>query len=331
MEDFRQNIRLHEELERSLKSALSTKEWDTLLPLIPGILNAVGRLLLEDLTAYTLRDPASNGRSDIILSSYSSFKAILFYRLAHRVWHLDKVPWQQREIIAHKLSNKGKLLSGVEIHPAAKVGRRFVIDHGYGTVIGETCEVGDDCYILNGVILGAIGIADNPGGPRHPRIGNNVEIGAGVKVFGSVVIGDNVFLSPSCIILRDVPARASVYIVNQLQMEHSAGAKSGGLFSAYTLHDRLYLIGGEAGQFEVSLLDTDYLRLPGVELELTLSEGSHSQYRIICKRPISCETKYPLNLLISSASRVITLIDPPGLSILVRHAQATNQLKTRAS
>ena len=78
------------------------------------------------------------------------------------------------------------VLSGAEIHPAARIGRRFVLDHGYGTVIGETCEIGHDCYILCGVTLGARGIANNPDGKRHPRLGNNVEVGSGARVLGYV-------------------------------------------------------------------------------------------------------------------------------------------------
>jgi len=119
--------------------------------------------------------------------------------------------------IAKSITEKAKLESGIEIHPAAKIGDYFVIDHGVGTVIGETCEIGEHCYILQGVILGSTGIAYNPLEKRHPTLGNNVEIGAHARILGPITIGDNVKVSPYSVIREDIPSNTSVIIQNQCQ------------------------------------------------------------------------------------------------------------------
>ncbi len=116
------------------------------------------------------------------------------------------------------LSSKGKLLSGAEINPYAKIGKRFILDHGIGTVIGETAEIGDDCYMLGGVILGAKGISNNPEGIRHPRIGNNVQIGSFSKLFGAITIGNNVFIGSGCVITENIPDNYMVYVITENQL-----------------------------------------------------------------------------------------------------------------
>src|SRR5690606_29382935 len=208
------SLRLYDGLLDHLVHALRTEEMERLLPHLDGIMDSAVTQLAEDLQAYAARDPASCGRSGLILDTYASFKAVLYHRLAHQVWLRGGLA--EREQIAHRLANAGKLQSGVEIHPAARIGRRFVLDHGFGTVIGETCEIGDDCYLLSGVTLGASGIADNPGGKRHPSLGNGVEVGAGARILGAIHIGDHAFISPACVVTQDVPAHTRVSIVNQL-------------------------------------------------------------------------------------------------------------------
>ena len=169
---------LHDELLTHLITTLSPAQMAQLQPHLAELIQPAAQEVAEDLIAYAWRDPASRGRGELILESYASFKAVLYYRLAHCVWNLPDPAHGQFCAIALTLSNQGKLLSGAEIHPAARIGRRFVLDHGFGTVIGETCEIGNDCYILCGVTLGARGIANNPDGKRHPCLGNNVEVGA---------------------------------------------------------------------------------------------------------------------------------------------------------
>ena len=110
-----------------------------------------------------------------------------------------------------------KVKTGIEIHPASKMGNNFFIDHGVGTVIGETCIIGDNCYFLQNIILGSSKIAQNKNGSRHPIIGNNVEIGGYVRIFGRVTIGNNVKISPHSIIYEDVPDNHVVTIKNTQQ------------------------------------------------------------------------------------------------------------------
>ncbi|NHB58023.1 serine acetyltransferase [Acinetobacter shaoyimingii] len=159
--------------------------------------------IFEDAAAYCKKDPASRNCIASILQTYTSFKAILHYRIAHFIHkHSNSI---DKEHYALFISNRGKILSGAELHYKCEIGKNFVLDHGYGTVIGETSVIGSDCYILGGVVLGATGIANNAIGRRHPKVGNNVEIGAFSRIFGDVEIGNNVFIGPNCVVLEDVP------------------------------------------------------------------------------------------------------------------------------
>lgn len=178
------------------------------------------------------RDVYESEEIKYVLSSYKSLNAVIMYRVAHFI-HKYYDDYEERDsrdqenikgvklflqAQARKLSDNTKSSTGVEIHPAAKIGKRFVIDHGYGTVIGETCEIGDDCYILQGVTLGATGVKDNKTGRRHPKLGNEVEIAGFARVFGPITIGDKTKIYGYAVIDRDVPANREVTIVNQLQL-----------------------------------------------------------------------------------------------------------------
>ncbi len=141
------------------------------------------------------RDPAA--RSDIeIYLLYKGFKALRMYRRAHK-HHLKGHFFRARFI-----SERAKFLTGIEIHPAAKIGRGFFIDHGSGVVIGETTEIGNDCVIYQGVTLGGTG---KDIGKRHPTLGDNVMVGAGAKVLGPVKIGNNVKIAAGAVVLSDIP------------------------------------------------------------------------------------------------------------------------------
>ena len=186
----------------------------------PGFARVV-RYCEGDLMAFAQKDPAARGCASDIAFGYGSYKAVLHYRMAHML--LDKIKTEgdpQRELgsAALLISARGKFLSGAEIHARSKIGQRFVLDHGYGTVIGETSEIGDDCYVLGGVVLGATGISGNPEGKRHPTIGNRVEIGAFARIFGNVIVGDDVFIAPHCVIKDDIAADSVVTLRTELQV-----------------------------------------------------------------------------------------------------------------
>lgn len=287
---------------------------------LTGAIELAAEHIAEDLAAYALRDPASLGKAGLIFETYASFKAVICYRLAHAVWQLDTSLGPVRERLAHRLSNHGKLLSGIEIHPAAQIGRRFVLDHGFGTVVGETCEFGDDCYILSGVILGAAGIAGNAVGKRHPRLGSRVEVGSGARIFGPVVIGDDVFISPSCVITQDVPAGVKVRVVNQVQVhKYLTGTGPCGFLSAFVLRERLHVVGelGEAG--DVFLLDADHREVRCLAVECISRAVDHLQYRLRGISPAADMPRFPLHVRIATPHQDLTVLDPSGLGSLVRN------------
>ncbi len=145
------------------------------------------------------RRPVSPVQS--ILTAYPGIHAVLFHRCNHALWTLG-LKW-----LARFLSAIARLLTGIEIHPGAKIGRRFFIDHGMGVVIGETAEIGDDCTLYQGVTLG--GTSWNKG-KRHPTLGRNVVIGAGAKVLGPFTVGDNARIGSNSVVIKAVPAGATV-------------------------------------------------------------------------------------------------------------------------
>ena len=151
--------------------------------------------IIEDIRAYKRNDPAARSALEIILL-YNGLHATIDYRIAH---------WLHRHgcrFLARAISQWSKMWTGIEIHPGAHIGRRLVIDHGTGIVIGETAEIGDDCLLYQGVTLGGTG---KDVGKRHPTIGNNVLIGTGAKVLGPLKIGDNSRVAANSVVLRDIP------------------------------------------------------------------------------------------------------------------------------
>ena len=156
--------------------------------------------LKETIEAYKRNDPAAASCWEIFFL-YHGFRATVYYRIAH--WFY----LHNRRFIARMLSQRAKRKTGVEIHPAAKIGRRLVIDHGEGVVIGETVEIGDDCLIYQGVTLGGTGLFH---GKRHPTLGNNVMVGSGAKVLGPFKVGDNARIAANAVVLHEVPANSTV-------------------------------------------------------------------------------------------------------------------------
>ena len=154
----------------------------------------------EDIQVIYDKDPAAENLLEVILC-YPGLHALIAYRFAHRLykWHIPLIP----RIISYIT----RIITGIEIHPAAKIGRRFFIDHGEGVVIGETTIIGNDVLIYQQVTLGGTG---KETGKRHPTIGNNVIIGAGAKVLGNITISDNVRIGAGSVVIDDVPEHSTV-------------------------------------------------------------------------------------------------------------------------
>lgn len=171
-----------------------------------SLICAVMKQAYEDVEAYHQRDPGVKGRDILcLLSPHSTFFAVLCHRLANHLVTFD------REMkLAFHLHYLARSKTGVEIHPEAHIGKRFIIDHGWGTVIGQTTSIGDDCYILNNVTLGGRSISNAPSGKRHPNIGNRVQISGRAKIFGPVNIGDDCFIGPDVEVTENIPTRTKV-------------------------------------------------------------------------------------------------------------------------
>jgi serine O-acetyltransferase len=158
------------------------------------------RAIKEQIDTIFREDPAAKSVLEIFLC-YPGFHAILLHRLAHKLYRWG-VPLAPRVI-----SQTGRFLTGIEIHPGANIGRRFFIDHGMGVVIGETTEIGDDVLLYQGVTLGGTG---NEKGKRHPTLGNRVVVGSGAKVLGNIKIGDNVKIGAGSVVVHPVPNNSTV-------------------------------------------------------------------------------------------------------------------------
>lgn len=164
--------------------------------------------------AYQARDPAARSRLEIFLL-YPGVHAIIFHRVSHWLWR------HRLRFLARLNSQIGRFFTGIEIHPGAVIGRRFVIDHGMGIVIGETAEIGDDVLLYHGVTLGGTG---KDTGKRHPTIGNNVMIACGAKVLGPFKVGDGARIASNAVVLREVPENATAVGV-PAQIVRIAGKK----------------------------------------------------------------------------------------------------------
>ncbi|RMF86441.1 MAG: serine O-acetyltransferase [Nitrospirae bacterium] len=157
-------------------------------------------LIRSDFAAVFDRDPAATSRLEVALT-YTSFHAVLLYRIAHRLYELH-IP-----LVPRLISTLARFLSGVEIHPAAQIGPRFVIDHGTGVVVGETTEIGENCLLFQGVTLGGTG---KERGKRHPTLGDHVVVGAGAKILGSMRIGSYTKIGSNAVVLTPVPDHSTV-------------------------------------------------------------------------------------------------------------------------
>ena len=178
--------------------------------------------LKEEIAVVFKRDPAARNTWEVI-TCYPGFHALLFHRVAHWLWEIGLM-W-----LARLTSHLGRWLTGIEIHPGAKIGRRFFIDHGMGVVIGETAEIGDDCTLYHGVTLG--GTSWNKG-KRHPTLGNGVVIGAGAKILGPITIGAGAKIGSNAVVVKEVPPGATAIGIPAHVVE---SRDANGRFAAYAV------------------------------------------------------------------------------------------------
>jgi serine O-acetyltransferase len=161
----------------------------------------------QEIDSIIARDPAARSRAAVVLT-YPSFHAMLFYHAAHWLWG------HRRYLLARMVSNFGRFFTDIEIHPGARIGRRFFVDHGQGVVIGETAEIGDDVTLYQGVTLGGVAPSVNSaaqvGVKRHPTLEDGVIIGAGAMILGPITVGANARVGSNAVVVKDVQPGTTV-------------------------------------------------------------------------------------------------------------------------
>lgn len=155
--------------------------------------------LREDWRAVFRNDPAARNAWEVV--TYAGLHAIFWHRVAHFFWR------RHLRFLGRVISQTNRFFTGIEIHPGARIGKGFFIDHGMGVVIGETAEIGDNCLLYHGVTLGGVSLEKKK---RHPTLGNNVVVGAGAKVLGAITLGDNVRVGANAVVLKDAPPNSVV-------------------------------------------------------------------------------------------------------------------------
>ncbi len=171
--------------------------------------------LREEIDATLARDPAARSRLEVVLC-YPGFHALFYHRIAHGLW-------QRGWLLAGRfVSHLGRVLTGIEIHPGARIGRRVFIDHGMGVVIGETADIGDDCTLYQGVTLG--GTSLTRGQKRHPTLGNGVIVGSGAQILGPFRVGDGARIGAAAVVLREVSDGATMVGNPARQVTRGGGA-----------------------------------------------------------------------------------------------------------
>src|ERR1700722_1691548 len=215
--------------------------------------------LNESIRTYRERDPAARSRLAVFLC-YPGLHAVMWHRLSHWLWRREF--W----LLGRFSSHIARWLTGIEIHPAARIGRRLVIDHGMGVVIGETAEVGDDSYFYHQVTLG---VARTSSGKRHPTVGNNVIIGAGAKVLGPIFVGNNARVGANSVVLDNVPHDTTVVGMPARPVDRTAMSRPG--FDPYGIpcDDSL----------DPLLRDLDQMHCELAELEARIARVAEEQMR----------------------------------------------------
>ena len=179
--------------------------------------------LRDDIDIILEKDPAARSRLEVFFC-YPGFHALLFHRAAHAAWQSGL------KFVGRFISHIGRILTGIEIHPAATIGRRVFIDHGMGLVIGQTAEVGNDVTLYHGVTLGGVSLKQEK---RHPTIGDGVVVGSGAQVLGPVTVGDRALIGANAVVLSDVPSGVTMVGIpaKQVMARDRSGARDD--FAAY--------------------------------------------------------------------------------------------------
>ena len=229
------------------------------------------RRIREDIQCVFERDPAARSVWEVI-TCYPGFHALQLHRFSHTLWRMG-LRW-----LARFMSHIARFLTGIEIHPGANIGRRVFIDHGMGVVIGETAEIGDDCTLYHGVTLGGVSWSQ---GKRHPTLGKGVVVGAGAKILGPFTVGDGAKVGSNSVVVKPVPAGATVVGIPARVVEAGPAHAEGGrmAFDAYAvsadlddpLNKVLLALGSRTEDID-SRLAAILERLEGLEKESNSSE-----------------------------------------------------------
>lgn len=329
------------------------------------LVNFAQNVLLEDLNYDIINlaenDPAASKTQDkakYVWDAYKGLKAIMYYRIANHLLDfqnnclMTKSSFDSDEdaetirdykrLQARKISERAATETTIEINPAAQIGKGFVIDHGVGTkiapgvpkfstVIGETCIIGEDCTLLNSVLLGAAVINEASTGEegvakgkRHPTLGNRVTVCAGVRILGNITVGDDVTIGPCCVITNDVPAGYNVTIVNQLQYsrpdpKHNSSAHEAkpSIYGLSVEEDLLHLFGINLPNCSLSIVTFEEGKeseVEGLKVELVDIASTDIFFRIIVQR--KPETNL-LSLRIKTDSYEYVLTNPQAIGLYI--------------
>ena len=230
--------------------------------------------LIETLAAYQARDPAARRKLEVFLL-YPGVHATINHRIAHFFYEHGCF------FVARLVSQWSRFWTGIEIHPGAKIGRRFVIDHGMGIVIGETAEIGDDCLIYHGVTLGGTG---KDKGKRHPTLGNNVLVGNGARILGPFKVGDNARIAAGSVVLSEVPPDSTaVGVPAQIVRVHGESVHYADEVDQIDVHDpvfeKLSALSSRLELVEKLLDDQYYAGLRGKEPDAPGEEAPYESER----------------------------------------------------
>lgn len=273
--------------------------------------------VFDDLLSFADKDPATGGRTDILLDNSTSFLAGMYYRISNYLWRASEFH-EGMEHLAIKISEIGKRITGIDIHHAANIGKRLVLDHAYGTVIGETCCIGDDCYILGGVILGAYGISGNESEKRHPTIGDRVQIGSSARVLGPIEVGSDVFISPHCVVTKNIPNGTQVSIINQIQVnkfEVPLPEPQAKVFGSLVSQGEVILLCKGFVRLTANVVDRDLNVIPEIKIKPFTTHENIVVLKVEVTGGIDCyKFSGPLHLQVRDQESDITLINPPHFS-----------------